>query len=239
METDFIYWGHHTPAGVKVEEIFGGDDKPLKVWHEMAMQVYGEQGKDRYRVIEHTADGAPLLADSQQRVSITHSISPEARLLCIASLPRTPEADLSLFTQRTAMGIDCERADRQQVVKVRDRVLNDDELHLVDADDVQANVLAWTCKEALYKAALTPGLDFRTQLIITRLPAICTNPASPADTADKQGGSNAVNIFGKALIKFDEQHSEEMQLYSYLSEGHIVTIAYSPKCAKFKNQSGR
>lgn len=222
METDFIYWKHQTPAGVMIEEICGGDDKPLSVWKEMALQVYGENGKDRFRVIEHTPDGAPLLADSKQRISVSHT----GRFLCVAQLPRTPEADLLRFAPRSAMGIDCEREDRSQVIRVRERVMSDDELALTDPEDVAANVLAWTCKEALYKAALTPGLDFRSALKISRLPKICDHPG-PID-------ESVESPFGLARIIFPDGSSADMELYSYRSEGHIVTLAYSPKCAKFK-----
>ncbi len=39
---------------------------------------------------------------------------------------------------------------------------------------------------------------------------------------------------GSAWIHFpDGRTSVEMELFSYLSEGHVVTLAYSPKCAKF------
>lgn len=222
METEFIYWRHQTPAGVQVEEICGADDKPLKVWKEMALQVYGENGKDRFRIIEHTPDGAPLLEDEQMRISVSHT----GRFLCVAQLPRTPEADLLKFAPRTAMGIDCEREDREQVLKVRERVLSESELSLTDAEDVAANVLAWTCKEALYKAALTSGLDFRTQLVITRLPIVCDHPGPIK--------KDQASPFGEARIHFPDGRMTDMELYSYRSEGHIVTLAYSPKCAKYK-----
>ena len=225
METDFIYWNHLTPAGIAVEEIFGGDDKPLSVWKEMALQVFGENGKDRFRIIEHTDSGAPLLDDSTRRISVSHT----GRFLCVALLPNTPEADMHVFAPRTAMGIDCESADRSQVLKIRDRFLSDAEKELAAADDVVANVLLWTCKEALYKAALTPGMDFRAQIEIRKLPRICDNPG-PLKKDEPEP-------FGRAVIRGVEGKDKsgiEMELYSYLSEGRIITLAYSPKCAKFK-----
>lgn len=44
METEFIYWRHHTLPGIKVEEICGGENRPMSLWREMAYQVYSETG---------------------------------------------------------------------------------------------------------------------------------------------------------------------------------------------------
>lgn len=223
METDFIYWRHKTPAGIEVEEICGADDKPASVWLQLALQVYGENGKERFRIIEHNSDGAPLLEDSCQRISVSHT----PHFLCVAQLPRTPEADLDIFNPRTAMGIDCEKSDREQVLKIRERFLSEQELALIPGDSVEANILAWTCKEAIYKAALTPGLDFRKYIELRRMPSICDHPGPlKPDTPSP---------FGEAVIIRDGERKIDMALYSYRSEGHIITLAYSPKCAKYKS----
>ena len=238
METEFIFWRHDTSAGIRVEEICGGEDKSAKLWKVMALQVFGENGGDRFRELDHMESGAPLLVDSGQRISISHT----PHFMVIAFLPRTPEASLETFSVRTAMGIDCEPADRAQVLRVADRVLSEDEIKLVgqyaarleegdahheplpaEEASVRANVLAWTVKEALYKAALTPGLDFRTQLHIEALPEICGHPLVKNPR------------YGKAVLHMGSEIGDvEMELFSYLSEDHIVTLAYSPKCAKFK-----
>ncbi|MDE5552498.1 MAG: 4'-phosphopantetheinyl transferase superfamily protein [Muribaculaceae bacterium] len=223
METDFIYWRHKTPAGIEVEEICGADDKPASVWLQLALQVYGENGKERFRIIDHTDSGAPLLEDSCQRISVSHT----PHFLCIAQLPRTPEADLNVFNPRTAMGIDCEKSDREQVLKIRERFLSERELSSIPADNVEANVLAWTCKEAIYKAALTPGLDFRACIELKRLPAICDHPGPLR--------ADAPSPFGEAVVIRADAPDIELTLYSYRSEGHIITLAYSPKCAKYKS----
>ncbi len=237
METEFIFWRHATSVGIQVEEICGGEDKSAALWKEMALQVFGENGGDRYREIGHTQSGTPLLADVQQRISVSHT----RHFMVIAMLPRTPEADLQTFSFRTAMGIDCEPADRAQTLRVADRVMTPAEITLAaayaealtqgdahhapmeaEAARIEAAVLAWTIKEALYKAALTPGLDFRTHLEICAMPEICGNPLVRNPRC------------GSARIHFpDGRTSVEMELFSYLSEGHVVTLAYSPKCAKF------
>ena len=217
---EFVYWKHPTLAGVTVEEISGADDKSPAVWRAMSRQIFGENGKDTFRVISHLDSGAPILGDGAQRISVSDT----PHFLCVASLPRTPEADLTTFSPRTAMGIDCEKCDREQVLKVRDRVMSEAELAMVDADDLQSNVLMWTCKEALYKAAFNQGADFRIALQVKTLPELCAGPMEAA----------AASPFGEAVVRLADGSEAPMQLFSYLSEGHIISIAFSPKCAKFK-----
>ena len=147
----------------------------------------------------------------------------------VATLPATPEVDLSEFSRRAAMGVDAESADREQVLKVRDRFLNEEELNLVPASDLRANILAWTSKEACYKAMLEEGLDFREGIRIERLPGI--SPAVPV--YDKN--EFPVIEYGKAVCRKGEEEVE-LTLFSYETEGHLVTLAYSPQCAKFSKK---
>lgn len=222
METEFIYWRHHTLPGIKVEEVCGGEDRSLKLWIEMAYQVYSENGKEGYRELGHFRNGAPFLVGEIGRISITHT----GRFLAVATLPDTPEVDLSVFSERAALGIDAERADREQTLRVRNKFLSDDEQQMIDKDDVKKNVMAWTAKEALYKAAMQDGLDFKNDIRILSLPKI--GPAVPV--YDK-------NVFdpirtGEAVVKIEDKEYPFV-LYTYESEGNIVTLAYSPRCAKF------
>lgn len=223
METEFIYWAHHTPIGIKIEEISGMDTKSGKVWLEMAKQIYCENGPDGYRELGHFPNGAPFVFGMAARISMTHT----NHFLAVATLPKTPETDLAVFTPRTAMGIDAERFERAQVIKVREKFLSDAEMKLIPADNLKMNIIAWTCKEALYKAAMTDGMDFRNDITIERLPEIDKMMIFPGAPAP---------ILGKAHLTLsapDSKHTFEMEMYSYESEGCCVTIAYSPKCAKF------
>ncbi|MBD5357994.1 MAG: 4-phosphopantetheinyl transferase family protein [Bacteroides sp.] len=223
METEFIYWHHHTPIGIKVEEVSGMDTKSGKVWREMAQQIYCENGPDGYRELGHFANGAPFIFGTSARISITHT----GNFLAVATLPRTPEADLAMFNPRTAMGIDAEKLNREQVIKVRDKFLSDKEKQFIPADNLEKNIIAWTCKEALYKACMTEGLDFRNAITIESLPEIDRHlnfPGAPEP------------ILGKAHVALPTQAGVQifdMEMYSYESEECCVTIAYSPKCAKF------
>lgn len=224
MDTEFIYWRHHTLPGIKVEEICGAEDRQCPLWLEMAYQVYCENGKDGYREIGHYRSGAPLLMGESCRISITHA----GKFLAVATLPPTPEVDLGIFTSRAAMGIDAEREDRAQVLKVRDRYLNDAEKCMIGVDELEKHLIAWTAKEAMLKAAMLRELDIRGEIVIESLPNI-----GPAVTVyDPEDFEPIKTGAGKVLI---EGEWEAMALYSYKSEGHIVTLAYSPKCAKFGN----
>lgn len=222
METEFIYWRHHTLPGIKVEEVCGGEDRSLKLWIEMAYQVYSENGKEGYREIGHFRNGAPFLVGETGRISITHT----GRFMAVATLPDTPEVDLSVFSERAAMGIDAERADREQTLRVQEKFLSDQELQMIDKDDVKMNVMAWTAKEALYKAAMQEGLDFKNDIRILSLPKI--GPAVPVYDKNEFDPIRT----GEAVVKIEDKEYPFV-LYTYESEGNIVTLAYSPRCAKF------
>lgn len=218
---EFVTWRHKTPVGVKVDEVFGMDSKSGKVWLELARQIYCEQGQPDYRVIDHFSNGAPFLEASNSRISLTHT----SHFFAVASLPKTPEVNLDSFNARTAMGIDAEPWQRRQVLKIRDKFLSDTEKDLIPEDDLKLNIQAWTAKEALYKAAFTPGLDFKTQISIVTLPPVALNPEEKIPP-----------VLGEAFLTLpgDVTPSKfEMKLYTYDSYGCCVTIALSPKCAKF------
>ena len=207
MEEEFVYWRHKTPVGIKVEEVSGGCRYTGEVWREMARQIYCENGRESFREIGHFQNGAPFLTGEECRISLSHCEG----LYVVATLPSTPEVELGVFSRRACMGIDAESADREQVLKLRERFLSDKELVMIPADNIEANITAWTIKEAAYKAALKEGLDLRSQIRIDKMP-------------DEDN-------LGQATLLLDE--NEALNIYSYSSEGCVVTIAFSPQCAKF------
>lgn len=100
--------------------------------------------------VAHTPAGAPVLADDPARhISISHSRTHLAVALSTAG----------------PVGIDIETP-RPQLQRVAPRVLSAAELEAYGAEP-DGLLRAWTLKEALYKAALTPGLDLRRDV---RLP---------------------------------------------------------------------
>ena len=219
---EFISWHHNTPVGIKVDEVFGMDSKSGRTWIELARQIFCEQGQN-YRSINHFENGAPFIEGLQARISLTHA----RHFLAVARLPKTPDIDLAIFNPRSAMGIDAERIDRVQVLKIRDKFLTTEEQSLISSEDIKKNVLAWTIKEAVYKAGMTSGIDFRNQIIIRKLPEIDFSP-------------EIIKIpeLGEASLTLTMENSNnvfDFLLYSYESYGCVVTIAFSPKCAKYKS----
>lgn len=213
METDFIYCRHKTPLGVKIEEITGAEQRTGAVWREMARQVWSENGRDGYRPMSHRADGSPVSeAEPDTRISVSHTDG----CFVVATIPPTPEVeDLGAFSPRAALGVDVERADREKAQELKSRFLSEPELSLPGIDAVSGAILAWTCKEALYKAALTPGLDWRADIRISLLP-------------DPDSGAT-----GEATVSLPDGASERFSLYSYTTDGFLVTIALGVRAASF------
>ncbi len=212
MDQDLIYDIFNTPAGVKIEAVSGGTGLSEKVHRALARQVWQENGPEGYRVIEHFPNGAPRHSEIESRISVSHC----AGMFVVASLPRTPEADLAVFNPRTAMGVDCEPLSREQVMNVRDRFLCREEMEIVP-HTTEATLLAWTAKEACYKAAMTEGLPFTTAIRIISLPDALTGATGEARIALPEG-------------------EQSLSLYAMIYEGFIICIAYSPKCAAFKRK---
>lgn len=235
MAMDFLYEKEIAPCGVAVEMIWGADEKTAKVWKLFAMQIFSEAEGD-YRTIGHFDSGAPFLEGIPGRISLSHT----SHCLAVASLPKTPDIDLSGLNPRTALGIDLEKADRKQAVGIRERFLSEVELELLPApadpknptdSETERHILAWTCKEALYKAAMGILPDWREDYRIVRLPEIARS-IREADSAKT----------GKAILRIDSEDTDEgsgrekemeMLLSSWRFEGHIVTLAFSPKIARF------
>lgn len=197
---DFIYERTRTPSGVKIETVTGGNHYKGKVWREIARQIYCENGKDDFRDIGHFSSGAPFIYGAAERISISHTEG----CFAVATVPASPDADLSSFAPECAVGVDVESADRRKVMDVRGRFLSDAETVLVPSDSVKANVIAWTCKEAMLKAALDPSVDWRENIVITRLPA----PGSPGR--------------GYVVLKGERK---EFLLETIETEGFFITIA--------------
>ena len=87
----------------------------------------------------HTPNGAPYLKHSSTYMSISHTPG----IVVIATHHRHP------------VGIDVERIG-SRVLRVRERFLTHSEMEQIDESDIIDNLIAWTAKEALYKAAGEP-----------------------------------------------------------------------------------
>ena len=213
-DEDLTYWRHRTPVGVKIEEISGGSRYSDRLWPIMARQIWSENGRDNeYRTIDHLPDGVPLLDGSHERISISHTRG----MMVVATLPPTPEVNLEQYSPRAAMGVDTERADRSISAEVRSRILTPAEQEIVPQ---HKTLLAWTCKEALYKAVMGQAKHWDSDYTITALP----------DPDKGTTGSASVMLPGG---------SEVFILYSWLSEGFIITLALSAQCATYKKTADK
>lgn len=99
-------------------------------------------------VVGHHSSGAPYISGKHTPVSISHS----RRTACLAVGHDRP------------VGVDVEEA-REQLRHVAPRILSRAEL-MVYGKSLSLLLKAWSMKEALYKAALIPGLDFRTDIML-------------------------------------------------------------------------
>jgi phosphopantetheinyl transferase len=95
-----------------------------------------------YVELHHDADGAPLLRGSELHISVSHS----RRFAAIALHPAY------------RIGVDVEEMRPAQLRRVQSRFISLSEAAQWAATDSQL-LAAWTIKEAVYKAAATPGLS--------------------------------------------------------------------------------
>ena len=106
--------------------------------------------------LTHQPSGAPCLEGCHMSISISHS---------------THYAAIAL-SPTNQIGIDIEEL-RPQLRRVAPRVLSEHEIEAYSNSD-SLLLQAWTLKEALYKAALTPGLDFRRDINLPLPPSSTT-----------------------------------------------------------------
>lgn len=136
--------------------------------------------------LDHTGQGAPFVPGSDIHISITH----------------TPALVALAWSRQYAIGVDAERLDRRQVLKVRDKYLNASEQQFVSPDDLWHHIIAWTAKEAIIKAERNSAIDWTE--------GICLEPP--------------VSEGGEAI--FDARYAERRyRLVSRLLQDHIITLA--------------
>lgn len=93
-------------------------------------------------VIGHNALGAPFIVGCENHISISHCID------CV----------VIAANRKCVIGVDAE-VWRPQLLRVRERFLTPDEAALPMSKE--ALLQAWTIKEAVYKAAMMPGLSLQ------------------------------------------------------------------------------
>ena len=107
--------------------------------------IFGEKA-----TLNHHENGAPYIMESDMHISVSHTHG----AVCIAINNVNP------------VGVDIERIGTR-VIKVRDKFLNEMEKRWLAADNINANLIAWTAKEALFKVIPESGIDFREHLSLS------------------------------------------------------------------------
>lgn len=99
-----------------------------------------------FPVLEKDQHGKPLLPNLPWDISISHT-----------------EGYAVIMLGKGKIGVDVQHF-KPNVIKVRDRFLDDRELEL--AQDIETTTLLWAAKEAVYKYNAKPGLDFKDPITI-------------------------------------------------------------------------
>lgn len=134
----------------------------------------------------HDAQGAPSVEGVDVNISISHTTV----LVALA------------WNEQVVIGLDAERMDRQQVIRVRGKFLNAAEQQWINPDDQVAHVMAWTAKEAIIKVERNSAIDWTE--------GICLDEFIPSD--------------GETL--FTARCGDwRYHLVARVVEGHVLTLA--------------
>lgn len=171
-------------AGIHVDDLL---DLPVKRQREVAAErLLLQQAFGKPVTLTHDGQGAPMVTGMDVSISITHTVG----LVGLA------------WNAHLVVGLDAERIDRRQVIKVRDKFLNAAEQQFIAEDDQAAHIIAWTAKEAIIKAERNSAIDWTEGICLER-------PVSEG---------------GEAI--FDARYAERRyRLVSRLLQDHIITLA--------------
>lgn len=155
----------------------------------LLMRAFG-----RAVALRHDGQGAPYVDGETVNISISHT----SRLVVLAC------------SDTAVIGVDAESLDRQQVLRVRDKFLNDSEKRFLEPDDLTAHIVAWTVKEAVIKAERNSGLDWTDGIQVE--PFVTQWDAAGQITLVARCGGH------------------RYRLACRLMEGHCVTVAVPMPC---------
>lgn len=101
--------------------------------------------------LAHRECGAPYIEDEDCAISISH----------------TKGAVVVAISKSDIIGVDIEYMN-ERVIRIKDKFLNDAEKSFIAADDTVGTLVAWTAKEAIFKAVPECGIDFRGNLLLSK-----------------------------------------------------------------------
>ena len=149
--------------------------------------------------IEHNDDRKPFVADSNLHITITHARG----LVGIAINHDHP------------IGIDVEHY-RDQVLKVRRAFLSAEEQEWLASDDLVAHLIAWTTKEAIFKAVSKRDLvgNYREDIVLKKF---------------------STPHIGEEIIHTGHFKGKDFYLHTELSDDYVTTFT----CEKEAQETSR
>jgi phosphopantetheinyl transferase len=109
-----------------------------------------ELGFDDYD-LKYKKSGAPYLHHSENFISISHS-----------------SEYVAVAVSNKKIGIDVEK-NRNQIFRIIHKFINDKENKLFDSNNIEIVSIIWNAKEAMFKLCEKQGIDFKKNLIVTKI----------------------------------------------------------------------
>ena len=115
--------------------------------------------------IAHLVDGGFTLRHTDVVDNNSDNAYPEIDGIAGLSISHSRNYAAVAIADRAGIGVDVEEYS-PRVLRVRSRFLSQSEAELIAQDDIHRHILAWTVKEAVYKALPIAGIDFAEGLTL-------------------------------------------------------------------------
>ncbi|MEN8138721.1 MAG: 4'-phosphopantetheinyl transferase superfamily protein [Bacteroidota bacterium] len=99
--------------------------------------------------LTYNSDGAPLLINSNISISHTRNY-------------------VAVFISSDRVGVDLERK-REQLFRISHKFINKAEEKIFDTASLEMLSILWSCKEAMFKLCKRAGIDFKENLMVTKV----------------------------------------------------------------------
>ena len=133
--------------------------------------------------LSHFASGEPYIEGKMLNISVSHT---------------TGIVAIAVNYERRRIGIDVEKENRC-VLRVRDKFLGAAEKCFIEEKELRHNVIAWTAKEALFKAIPESGIDFKENLYLSEFDASTSGRWSYKGVFEKKGIRKEFKIYSQNI----------------------------------------
>jgi len=142
--------------------------------------------QDREAAIIYNESGKPFIKDSPTHISISHSGDLAAIAVC----------------RNYATGIDIERI-KDRVERVTSRFLSSVELKSIGNENrLEKLHVCWGAKEALYKLAGTPDVDFKKDITIHRFDYLCDPGQTCRSSMTVSGRTRDYTLYYEKILDY-------------------------------------